>query len=95
MLPSIPTLDTETVLPYPQRYLVLSDDLLPAHPLGLPQVTQNLPVLLLPWDPWQFPSPWVSVEALFAYGAKLSWASWRRLHIPGGSMRDYSLVRMT
>lgn len=34
----------------------LSEELLPDHLLGLPEVTQNLPILLR-WDPWTLPIP--------------------------------------
>lgn len=35
----------------------LSEELLPAHLQGLPEVTQNLPILLLQLDPWTCPIP--------------------------------------
>lgn len=70
MLPWMPILETETLLSNSQKYLVLSDELLPAHLIGLPHVTQNFPTLLLQLDPWIFPIP--RTLQLFCSGGHLA-----------------------
>ena len=49
ILPLIPILEIEILLS--------TEGFLPAHLLGLSDVTQNLPIFLLQLDPWKFPIP--------------------------------------